>query len=154
MIDLFEWSRWQVPDFFGRRKFCAMLAKTPKTVENNLLRSGLPRTHWVPSHSVLQSDNDNFPHRSVIDFAGDGFGSRNSNTLPTRSRSRASANRLSCLSLSSWAFGLDVNDVVYKGALVPLPTSPPRPFETPLVGARPPTLHIVPTLTYQGQLWL
>jgi hypothetical protein len=102
----------------------------------------------VPFQTIFESASVclRFPTR---DRAGDMPKSANSKMRCVRSSSKAFARRPSCLSRSSSALGAALeNDVVYRGAFVPLPMSPPRPFETPtLRGARPPTVHVDPRLT-------
>jgi hypothetical protein len=107
---------------------------------------GPPFTHCVPLQAVLAGS----PFLPIVADLG-GEISRHSSTRHTRSISRASAKRLSWRSMLSRAFRRAENDVVYNGAFVPLASSPPRPSETPLTGARPPTRQTVPTLTYIGQ---
>jgi hypothetical protein len=107
-------------------------------------------THSVPFHTVFRSNSMLLFLSFSTGLGGEMDWSRNSRTLADRSISNASAKRPSCFSSSSCDFGCALkNGVVYKGAFVPLPRRLPRPFGTPVLkGARPPTVHTVPTLTY------
>lgn len=104
-------------------------------------------THSVPLQIVFELTSAYL--RFPVEARRGSMLSEKSNTLCTRSSSRAMAKRPSCLSWSSSAFGAALeNEVVYSGAFVPLLIRPPRPFETPILrGARPPTVHAEPRLT-------
>jgi len=88
----------------------------------------------------------------VSGLPGDVERSRNSKTLDTRSKFRACARRPSSRSISWSIFDIGLGfakEEAYNLAFVPLPNTLPRPSGTPATtGAKPPTAHIVPTLTY------
>ena len=120
--------------------------------KSHILWLAFPMAHSVPVQVVFDSSSACLSF-DVRGFRGEVEKSRNSRILETRSRSRASASRFSWFSSSSSARGRAAeNEVVYRGAFVPLPRRPPRPFGTPkMAGASPPTLHTVPTLTCNSQ---
>lgn len=128
------------------------LKRGMSTQKSHILWSTFPMTHSVPVQVVFDSSSACLSF-GVRGFRGEVEKSRNSRILETRSRSSASASRFSWFSSSSWARGRAAeNEVVYRGAFVPLPRRPPRPFGTPeMAGASPPTLHTVPTLTCNSQ---